>query len=77
MLNVSSEHSFNWRGWVSVLVSVMSNNIKFHWIYRDLLASLRLLFRRLAICCDFWFFMSKKWILEKKGESESLKFKLL
>ena len=61
---------------LSILESIMSNDIKCHWLYIEFLASLRLLLRIMAACFNFFFFMAKRCILGQNRRIRKLILKL-
>ena len=57
-------------GGLNILKSVMSNDVKYFWAYRELLASLRLSLR--AIQFRFLFFIGRSFIRKNLGKSKNL-----
>ena len=57
-------------GGLNILKSVMSNDVKYFWAYRELLASLRLSLR--AIQFRFLFFIDRSFIRKNLGKSKNL-----
>ena len=55
----------SWRIALSILESIICNDIKYHWLYTEFLIQLRLSLTKTAVYFKVLFFMDNRCILEK------------